>query len=224
MTRLFVIIALLALAVSLFISVKFFNDAYKVIPINPATEAETVGEYQDWFPYESSVGGFKVMLPLLPQEASQTVIDPKTQQENHYQMYVAQENNGTIFMINVITYPSAPDAGGKLILLKGLMNGMVAADKKNELIEMTTTDYQGMPALHFSIENEERTIYAKEFMKGNTIYLLFVIAKPDQLQDAKAKFAYFVKSFNLLEGAIPSATSSKLAEQPAATPLKTAPN
>lgn len=185
-----VIIALLS-----FLAVNALKSSYKILPIQAAKKVDQV-PFSDWHKFESSDDNFTVKLPVVPQHASQTITDPKTKQLRVYDMYVAQKEDGTIFMVSLIKFH---DLGTQLdeSLQKTIVNDMVASNPQNQLKNMQIVDFQNHKALDFSIENSALTILGKTFINNNILYLLTTIFNNDAL-DAR-DFEYFVNSFSLGE-------------------------
>src|SRR5690348_17259473 len=59
--------------------------------------------YENWKEFTSQTGNFKVLLPILPQHATDKILDPQTKETRKYDMYVAANDAGTVFMISAIT-------------------------------------------------------------------------------------------------------------------------
>lgn len=193
-TKSIVLGILAVLVVTIVFSLRFSKDSYKLLPMD-TTHPESAGLYGDWYEYSSPDGNFKVQLPLLPQEASQNLTDPTSGVTRNYAMYVAQEANGTIFMISLITFPEGSKAFSQDQLLKDLMEDMVAANPKNKLSDVKPGMYKDFPSMDFTITNDQTKIFAKEFVKDHTIYVLSVISKNDA--DRRVEFDHFVESFQL---------------------------
>lgn len=195
MNRLVVVLCLLALFLAVFLWSYFAKDSYELLPMKTTLNEAPLPLKDSWFQYDAPSGDFKVSLPLLPQVADQNVLDPKTGEKRRYEMYVAQTNNGTMYMISVITLPKEVDEKGKAALLKQMMDDLVAANPQNKLVSSKNVDYQGFPALDFTIENDQALIEAKEFIRNKTVYLISTIAKKDSKE--KTHFKYFIDSFQL---------------------------
>lgn len=190
-----IVFAILAvLFLTIIFSLRFSKDSYKLLPME-TSHPESAGLYGDWYEYSAPNGKFKVQLPLLPQEATQDLTDPTTGLTRNYAMYVAQEADETIFMISLITFPEGSQSFSQEQLLKELMEDMVAANPKNKLSDVRSGTYKTFPSLDFTITNDQTRIFAKEFVKDQTIYVLSVIAK--KALDPKMEFEHFVGTFEL---------------------------
>jgi hypothetical protein len=182
---------------------QMMKDSYKILPINDKQPANlTKFDFQNWHEFSAPSKTFKVLLPALPQRATENVDDPKTQEKRKYDMYVAQQDNGTIFMISLITFPNLESREEGYEILKQIMNDMIASNPSNKLNMMEEGDYKGYPTIDFSIENGELTIDAKTFIINETLYVLTRIGKSkDYTRD---EFLFFINSFEL----IPSSETS----------------
>lgn len=196
MKRSLVYLILLAMVSAVFIWFYFIKDSYEILPLT-AGNGQSEAFKDVWFDYEAPAKEFKVSLPLLPQTATQDLPDPKTGEVRHYEMYVAQTNGGTIFMISLITFPKEMDETVKSSTLKNMMNDMVSANPNNKLKTESSVSYAGESAIDFTIESESTLIQAREFFKGQTLYLLSLITKKDRPE--KNHFEQFIQSFKINE-------------------------
>lgn len=194
MNRFLVYLVILGVLLAVFLSTYYAKDSYELLPVNTTLNENPEPLDKSWFQYESPKGEFTVSMPLLPQTATQDIQDPKTAEVRHYEMYVAQTDDGTIYMISVITLPSQPNQD----TLTKIMNDMVAANKGNKLNSSKIGLYQGMTSLDFTIDKDQHFIEAREFINGNTIYLLSTISKVEYKN--KSRFNYFINSFKLKKG------------------------
>lgn len=200
-TRSIVFIILLVTLIAIFLSTYFAKDSYKLIPVNTNLNENPLPLSESWFPYDSPDGNFNVSLPLLPQTATQNIVDPKTDESRRYEMYVAQTDSGLIYMISSITIDKDIDTADQKALLKKMMDDMVSAKAENKLKSSSEGVFQGMPSLDFIIENDINSIEAKEFFSGRTIYLLSIISKKGSKENTH--YDYFINSFKLKQ---PTAT------------------
>lgn len=195
MSRIAFVILIILIAILLSIlAVKSLKTSYRILPIQQAKKVDTV-PFSDWHNFKAPTGKFSVRLPVLPQHATQTVVDPKTKESRFYDMYVAQTEDNRVFMISLITF-SGDGKETSEILQKTIVNDMLASNPKNQLRSMRVGDFHNFKSLDFSIENPDMTLVGKTFMNGPTLYLLTTIfnAHNFNAQD----FDYFTDSFKLL--------------------------
>lgn len=194
MNRFLIYLVILGVLLAVFLSTYYAKDSYELLPVNTTLNENPEPLDKSWFQYESPKGEFTVSMPLLPQTATQDIQDPKTAEVRHYEMYVAQTDDGTIYMISLITLPNQPDQD----TLTKIMSDMVSANKGNKLNSSKIGLYQGMPSLDFSIDKDQHFIEAREFINGNTVYLLSTISKAEYKN--KSHFNYFINSFKFKKG------------------------
>ncbi len=189
MNRFLIYLVILGVLLAVFLTTYYAKDSYELLPVNTTLNEDPEPINKAWFQYDSPRGEFTVSMPLLPQTATQDIQDPKTAEIKHYEMYVAQTEDGTIYMISLITMPNQPDQD----TLTKIMNDMVSANKGNKLSSSKVGLYKGMPSLDFTIDKDQHIIEAREFINGNTIYLLSTISKNEY--KTKSHFNYFINSF-----------------------------
>lgn len=141
-------------------------------------------------------GRFKVLLPSLPQHATERQEDPKTKSTKLYDMYVSQQGNGTLYMINQISMMDKHDRKLDETTLTNVINDVVAANPDSKINLMQMGKYHEHPAIDFAIENTKVSIEGKAFLVGDVLYLLTTVSKPDDFK--KEEFVFFVNSFDLI--------------------------
>lgn len=194
MTRLVMIALLTAFVVLGVLGVTFLKDSYKLLPIYASKEGEP-GQFSSWSEFQAPNGKFHVMMPGIPQNATQNIKDPKTKELRHYDMYVAQKNNGSIFMVSLIKFPE-PHAAPEM-LQKTVVNDLLAANPQNQLKSMKVGSYKDYKTLDYSIVNNDMTVQGMTFVDGNTLYLVSTVF-PNQYYNAE-EYEHFIKSFELGE-------------------------
>jgi len=192
---LIVIVALILLSV---LTLQFSKDSYKILPIENSDPAKVDLEkynFQDWKEFAPPSGKFQVMLPTVPQQATENINDSETGETRHYDMYVSERLDGTIFMISLITFETAPSKQEAERLLEDMMNDMVNSNPSNALENKSFGEYQGSPSLDFTITNTDININAKTFMTGKKMVVLTRVAPSSQ--NDPTEFNFFVNSFEL---------------------------
>lgn len=196
MKRSLVYLILLAMLLAVLVWFYFIKDSYEILPLT-AHNGQIRKQKESWFNYDAPAKDFKVSVPLLPQTATQDLLDPITGETRHYEMYVATSDIGTIYMINTITFPKEMDETLKSKTLKSVISDMVAANPGNKLKSKREVSYEGKSAIDFMIENESTLIQAREFFSGQTLYVLYLISKKEVSEDDH--FEQFIQSFKLTE-------------------------
>lgn len=211
MTRIVWYILILALVVGSFIAFRAANNSQQatiplpepmtstssstVLPLNKTKQK--IPEFQNWHEFAAPDNKFKVLLPVLPQHATENVNDPLSKGKRKYDMYVSEEDDGTVFMISSISHPEAKNATDKEMLLKQLMADMSNSNPKNKLLNSKTGVYQGYQSLDFSISNDEVHIDARAFVVDNSLIVLSSISKLQNYNPQE--FAFFANSFELIK-------------------------
>lgn len=186
-----------ALVIGLIIAILMFAqasyDPVGTLGVDKANEA--VSNLKGWQEYEGVEEAFSVMVPAVPQHARETVPFNKESGTNlTYNMYVAEDGDGTTYMINIITYPDELKGFHKENILENIMSEMLNSNPSNKLskINMSQEANSGK-TMNFTLESQDVIIESKAFMEGQKLYVLSVI---DTKQNFNQKeYNYFVTSF-----------------------------
>ncbi len=166
-----------------------YKKSYELLPAALPKKLEAPAN-KDWREFTPRSQKFSVLLPVLPQHASEN------QADRHYEMYVSEKNDGTLFMISLINFKNPIDTKHHEVVLNSIMEDLLNSNPTNELKSSNNDTYENRKALDFTIENKEIVINGKAFMDDQTLYVLTRISKLNQ-QDKK-EFDFFIHSFHLL--------------------------
>jgi hypothetical protein len=198
MSKYFTFFVILALLLAGVITYQLSKDPSRLLPLKeePPAGMESF-DFQDWHLYKAPNGKFTVLLPTLPQNATENIKDQNTGENRKYDMYVSEKQDGTIFMINLITFEKQIAENEKETLMRTMMNDMMESNPNNELRSVQVQKYKGFDALDFSFGNPEMVIDAKTFIVNDTLYVITRIAKEGNQQESE--FKYFINSFEFPE-------------------------
>lgn len=158
---------------------------------------QTKDGFSEWILYSENNGKFRVFFPTLPQYATQNILDPKTQQMRKYEMYIAETNNGSSFMVNTITYPEDADLSDKQKIYRDFVRELSSANTNNQVKNSKPTTFHSHEAFDFEMNlNGEAQMDSKLFLIGPTLYVLSKLSPAQQVE--KKDYAFFVDSFELL--------------------------
>lgn len=161
----------------------------------PLEENLTIFGFENWHEFASPDGDFKVMLPSLPQHASDMIKDKNSGEERKYDMFVSEKPDGSVFMINVITFLTPPDEKQKDLLRRTMMNDVLKSNPDNNLLKAETTTFKDHPALDYTIENAEISVDSKVFVTNHALYALTRLVKKERHN--QKEFDFFTNSFDL---------------------------
>lgn len=161
------------------------------------TQPETAQAVKpDWRTYTFDDDAFSVELPASPQHAEESLKDPNTGRVRKYDMYVSSLNDGSLYMISMITYAEDEELQGK-VLLEAVRDEMTKAHPGNKLNGSTNGTFLNNDSIDFSIVNPEAEMGSKAFLAGNRLFLLTHMAPKDQYE--QKDFSRFADSFKLLK-------------------------
>lgn len=183
-----------AVLVGGYLLIENMKEAYRILPGNTAGELE-VPAFVEWREFIPASGKFKVMLPVVPQYAKETVSIPDTNQKRWYEMFVSEKMDSTLFLISLITYPPGVDISNTEMMLRGIVDEMVYSKVGNKLKEFENTTFQNHQAVRFDIVSKEFNIKGIAMMVDKTTYLLTYVAKEDNFNEAE--YQHFITSFQL---------------------------
>lgn len=202
MSRTISLLILLMVIVAAFLMLRNTKDSYKLLPDLNDKEAEVLAGdstsekgFENWHEFASPKGDFKVLLPVLPQHATDKITDPKTKEQRKYDMFVSAKDDGTVFMISMITFPAKIEPVNVESTLTSVVNDMLARNKENKLKMMQGGKFRDNDALDFSIENTDVSVTGKAFIKHDILYILSELTKDGKFN--QTEFDFFVNSFDV---------------------------
>lgn len=158
----------------------------------------TTFDFQDWHEFTAPNNAFKVLMPSLPQHATENIKDKNTGESRKYEMYFSEKADGSIFMISVIGFSAPLINGEKEVFLRTMMNDAIESNPNNKLLKVESGKYKEYDSLDYSLENTETHIDTKTFFVNDTLYALTRLVK---MQNHNAKeFDFFINSFDLSSG------------------------
>lgn len=171
----------------------FFNFGSK----NGQNESNTNSEVlpKDWKKFVPTTEKFTVYLPSVPKYAIDIVNVPNTDVKRWYEMYVSEEINGTVYLINLITYHPDFDISDVKGLLNNVVNEIVSSNLNNHVVEKKESTFKERPSLFFHITNQSIVVKGVAFLVGKTVYLLTYTATKENFQEKE--FDQFIHSFDL---------------------------
>lgn len=191
-TRIFIIIAALVVLTGGLLLWK--GEGHAPLQGKESEKREPAASLKNWRTFKDPQGNFKVLLPAIPQHATDKIIDPDSGDMRHYSTYVASDDHGTAFMVSTITMPHQIKDGQLEEKLKSIVNEMLNRNKENKLQKMRL-DKQAN-ALDFWLSNDQLVIAGRIIAYGNTVYVLSSVDNKDSYSQEELNF--FVNSFERL--------------------------
>lgn len=187
MARTLVLIILIGVLVATVFIYHFSSQYPNYLPIK-----EQLGKTSlQWISYTPPSEKFRVLFPLMPQNAKQTV------GKRVYDMYVSEKGDGTLFMVSLINFENEKEKPSTDLLLASVANDMMESNPENKIKKMEPGTFLKDPSLTFILENTKVDIEAKTFFVKNTLYILSRISPKNKLDENE--FNQFVDSFTLLK-------------------------
>ncbi len=168
------------------------KEAYKVLP--DINQQMKVDPYGLWRKFDDPNYQFSVAFPVVPQHATDHVKDPATKQVRQYDMYVASQPDGALFLIRIVSYPK----NVKLThtdLMNSINYDLIQAHEGNQLLSSSDTTFDGRNAVKFTIASDPTQIEGLAFAEGTNLYLIAAMASKDLFN--AADYEHFINSFHL---------------------------
>lgn len=165
-------------------------------PRLPGGHYEKVVNIEDWSEFESTVTGFRVLLPELPSHNQEDVTLPDGESTVRYHVYLCEARGGSTFMVSVMRYPDQFSLAEPSDLLQSVVNEMIASNAGNEIDEMENIRFLGQEAIEFALTNKDILIRSRAFLFGKSLYVLTLIDRDETF--TKKEFEAFTGSFQLL--------------------------
>jgi hypothetical protein len=218
MGRLILIIAVFMSLFAIYFAMDHYRDAYMILPVETSPTLKAA-PFSDWREFVQSNNKFTVQLPVVPQNATETVSIPNSDKKRDYDMYVSEQLNGTIYLISLITYPKDFNTADESHLLHEIVDEMVKANPNNQLVEVKDETVQGQKAVGYTINNKEISVKGKAIAEGKVVYIISYMAKtPDFTQ---AEYEHFINSFKIGPAKVAPVTNGST--NPALIPIPKSP-
>lgn len=193
MARFLATIVVLALLAGTVYLVTQSKQAYKILPdINKQMD---VDPYFLWRNFGDPNHHFIAAFPVVPQHATDHIKDELTKQVRQYDMFVASQSDGSVYLIRLITYPKEAKLT-HVDLVNSINYDLVQSHAGNTLLSSTDTTFAGREAIKFSIASEPTLIEGVAFAEAHTLFLIAAIANKDSFN--QADLTHFLNSFQLL--------------------------
>ncbi len=163
--------------------------------------------FSDWIAFTPHSNLFKVSLPISPQFFEDAIELPFSPEKGEYEIYASTKVNGTLFMINLITYPKKAEAANPNETLRALVEQVSYTRPGNRIVNLKESEFEGYPALDFSIENNDFKIEGKAFLVNKRVFILNYAAKKKDFDIQE--YDHFLHSFSLLKAVNEVKTDSK---------------
>lgn len=195
MSKMMTLIGLAGLVVVGLVVFRFTQTSSSGSAFKEEMEEWSALELQKWHEFTSPSHHFKVLMPTLPQHAKEKINDPTTKEARAYDMYVSLKDNGSVFMISLISLLDNPAKTLDPSMLSNVVDNMVSGSPNSKVKKMEMGKYKEYPSIDFSFENPDANVDGKAFIVGNTLILLTGVAKPSDYN--QKEFDFFVNSFQL---------------------------
>jgi hypothetical protein len=195
MYKSFIIGALVCVMAAIIFLASDMKSAYKILPGPTSPIMPQPAPFIEWLEFEPPSKAFKAQLPAVPQSAKQAVDVPNTNKKRRYEMFASEKMDGSLFMVNLITYPTDFNTTNKEEILHSVVEELMQGNPANRLSKVEASSFQDHQALTFDIENKEFDVQGKAFMVDKIVYLLVYVTHQGNFSEAD--FKHFLNSFEI---------------------------
>ncbi len=189
---------IIVLAILILLGLSYFVPSLqRTIPGMASSKNSHLEKFATWKEFTPQSELFKVDLPEPPQYAKDFVEIPDTDKKRRYDMYASEKIDGSLFLVNVITYPPEIDTSFTDDILKQNVMELMHSKPDNELARLEKSLYQTRPSFDFNFNNREFHVEGKALMDGKRVFILSYITRLKEFDPAD--YSYFIKSFQLLD-------------------------
>jgi len=155
---------------------------------NPSQIFASATEKSVWKKFTPKSGRFEVLMPAIPQHAQES--HPNGNEVTKYDVYLAQDQEGSVYMISLTQYPPSYDMGNIDDVLEAVKNGAAGSNAKNEVKHVERSTFLNLPSMDFLIENSDSGIRSKVVVDNKTLIVLTVMNRdPTHLESDFNQFA-----------------------------------
>jgi len=194
MGRVFLFVFLVILGFVSYFVVVTYQDTYRVLP-GDLSEPAPVDVYREWRLFTPESGAFAVLLPVMPNMTQDRVEDPNSDELRLYDIYVAEKNNGTVFIVNMIRYPDRTSVGADV--LQQVKPELLRMLPQSKLLKENHAQFHGRDAIEVDVENPAAKLMGKAFTVDNTLYVLSYMT--DRRYFDEEEYQYFLDSFRIYD-------------------------
>lgn len=154
-------------------------------------------DVHNWHEFASENPPFKVLLPSLPQHASDSQRNSEGQIDREYDMFVSQKENGSVFAITAIKFPALTELQNNENLQEEVLDQLLQAKTSNTLVEKKPHEWNGHKVTDFQIKQNDVLLTGRILAIGQQLYVLTITSESQTFNPREYEF--FVNSFDLEE-------------------------
>ena len=175
--------------IAIFVLLQLTNDDSRRIA------APVVVEPTPWLLFTPAHKSFEVLMPRHPRAMAHTVNNSINHSRRHYNLYVAEELDASLFIVQEVIFSNKEPGGLPFALVNEMIEETLASNPSNMLLFKEELQYKEYPAIKFSIENDNDLIVGMGFIDNEALYLLTRLSMKRN-KNEKA-FEYFIDNFKL---------------------------
>ncbi len=162
---------------------------------NQYAEAVSKEPFGDWREFQSEASHFSVKLPAMAQNATEEVVDKKNKTKRFYDLYIAEKENGSLFMVTRTTFADPKVLNPASKIMQEMIREIALSKQDSKIRSLDEYDYKGNEGFKFVIDRTDGIYRGIMFHHGPSLYLLSYI--DPKKSDDEEDYNYFLNSFLL---------------------------
>ena len=161
------------------------------------TNQQTVKDqyFREWKSVDNLKGNCKCCFPSAPHHIEQKMPSHLDDKTIAYDVYVADAQKKSVFMVLVATYPEAIAKDRVIHNLEHFLNTIVNQNSNTRLVFADLVEVNGQQGMDFFLRNHQVYFKGRAIIKGDTFYLMAMECETQNYQDSHYQF--FIESFRL---------------------------
>lgn len=156
----------------------------------------SIHDFSSWQEFIPRSELFKVEFPSVPQYAKDYVPIVGSDKRLRYDMYASEKIDGTLFLINVVTYPEEIDTSVSDDILHLTLDELMKSKPDNHLLHFEKKTIAKFPTLSFVIENTLFRTEGRILIHAKRVFILTYTTQPQNADPVE--YQHFIKSFTFL--------------------------
>lgn len=150
---------------------------------------------REWKKVDNMKGNCQACFPSTPQHIEQKMPSELAKQTIAYDVYVADAQKKSVFMVLVATYPDKIMKDRVVHNLEHFLNTIINQNPNTRLVFADLVNVDGHQGMDFFLRNEQVYFKGRAVIRDNVFYLLAMECETQNYQDSY--YQYFLESFKL---------------------------
>lgn len=163
---------------------------------SPVNDRAVKDQYlREWKRVDNMKGNCKACFPCTPHHINQNMPSHLDNQTIAYDVYVADAQKKSVFMVLIATYPDKIMKERVVHNLEHFLNTIINQNPNTRLVFADLVNVNGHQGMDFFLRNDQVYFKGRAVIRNNTFYLMAMECETQNYQDSY--YQYFINSFEL---------------------------